>query len=154
MDFEAPQGNETERHSDEGQARRRMLRALFYLSSGTIILAALLVALFSASSPPPDDARIVVTDTSGTRIPSDDTIKALRQACAEERIEAPSWHWSPFRWSEIGLRCVVRNRDTNLPSTVVWQFDASPLIEIPESRTSELPAASVPSIACRTATKK
>jgi len=123
MDFETPEGHEPDQITDARQSRRRMLRAVFYFSCSTIILAALFVALVSASAPPSDDARIVVTEDDGTQIASDWTIKALRQACAAQRLETPSWHWSPFRWSAIGLRCVFQNRNTGLPLTLVWQFE-------------------------------
>ena len=117
----------TVQHSDtdqpnEASGARRLLRADFYSTSGTIILAAFLVGLVTVSAPPPEDARIVIVDSLGTRLPSDDTIKGLRQTCARERIEAPSWHWSVFNPSEIALHCMVRNRETGLPSTIVWRF--------------------------------
>jgi hypothetical protein len=101
---------------------RTIFRGLFYFGCATVVLAVLLVALITASAPPPEDARIVLTDSAGTHIPSRDTIKALRQSCAKERIEAPSWHWTPVHPSEIALRCMVRNRDTGLPSTILWHF--------------------------------
>ena len=123
MDFDTRHGDERADGSTETPNRRRMFRAAFYYSSGIIILTALLVALVSASAPPPENARIVVIDSTGTKLPSDDTIQALRQACARERIEARSWHWTLFRPAiEIALRCVVRNRDTNLTGTLLWRF--------------------------------
>jgi hypothetical protein len=122
MEIETPEGQEPDHTTDPAQSRGRMLRAAFYFGCSTIILVALFVAVVSASVPPPDEARIIVTDDGGVQIPSDDTVKALRQACAAEHVEGPTWHWSPFRWSDVGLRCVFRNRDTNLLTTLVWQF--------------------------------
>lgn len=123
MEIETPDDREPDQATESRQSRRRMLRAVFYFSCSTIILAAIFVALVSASAPPPDEARIIVTDDGGMQIPSDDTIKALRQACAAEHLEEPTWHWSPFRWSAVGLRCVFQNRNTGLPITFVWQFE-------------------------------
>jgi len=125
MDFETPEGHEPDQITDSAQSRRRMLRAVFYFGCSTIILAAIFVALVSASAPPPDDARIIVTEDGGMQIASNETIKSLRRACAAEHIEEPTWHWSPFRWSDVGLRCVFRNRDTNLLTTLIWQFQDS-----------------------------
>lgn len=125
MEVETPEGLEPDHTTDPKQSRHRMLRAVFYFGCSTIILAAIFVALVSAAAPPPDEARIIVTDDGGMQIPSDDTIKALREACAAELIEEPTWHWSPLRWSDVGLRCVFRNRDTNLLTTLVWQFQDS-----------------------------
>jgi hypothetical protein len=125
MEIETPEGQEPDLATEAKQSRRRMLRAVFYFGCSTIILVAIFVALVSASAPPPDGARIIVTDDGGMQIPSEDTIKALRQACAAEHLEEPTWHWSPFRWSDVGLRCMFRNRDTNLLTTLVWQFQDS-----------------------------
>jgi hypothetical protein len=122
MDSGTPHGQEGDESNEDNQSRRRILRAAFYCGCACIILTALLVALVTASAPPPDDARIAIIDSSGTRLPSDDTIKALRQTCARERIEASSWQWSIFDPSEIALRCMVRNRDTGLLSTILWRF--------------------------------
>jgi hypothetical protein len=97
MDFDTSEDHEPDLTIGARQSLRRMFRAVFYFACSTIILAAILVALVSASAPPPGDTRIVVIDSAGTRLPSDDTIKALRQACARERITtlpAASMPWS------------------------------------------------------------
>ena len=92
MEIETPEGQEPDLAADPAQSRGRMLRAVFYFGCSTIILAAVFVAMLSASAPPPDQARIIVTDDGGMQIPSDDSIKALREACGAEHIEEPTWH--------------------------------------------------------------
>lgn len=123
MEFDTPGKDiEPDAPAERHRARGRFLRAVGYFVCAVIVFAALLVAVVSASVPPPDEAKIVVTDEVGSRTVSRDTVKALRQACAGERIETPTWHWSPLRLSENELRCIVRNRDTNQPSTLIWGF--------------------------------
>ena len=122
MEADTPHDQEVDEQSGDSPSGWPPPRTLFYFGSAVIIFTAVLVALVTASSPPSEDARIVLIDSAGSRLPSNDTVKALRQTCAQERIETPSWQWSLFRPTEIGLRCVIRNRDTNLPSTLVWRF--------------------------------